>query len=111
MTQNAPQLIVRLVTYKSYAVGYILCLLLTLAAYFVVEKQLLSGWMLISAVVFLGLIQISVQLILFLHLGIESKPRWNLITFFFMALVTAIIVIGSLWIMANLDYRMSIYQT
>jgi cytochrome o ubiquinol oxidase operon protein cyoD len=106
MSLHPPKPIPRHGSYKSYGIGYIFCLLLTAAAYFFVKAQILSGWELIVAVVFFGLVQIVVQLVMFLHLGIESKPRWNLITFIFMALVTAIIVIGSLWIMANLDYQM-----
>jgi len=45
-------------------------------------------------------------LIFFLHLGIESKPRWNLLVFYFMVVVLAILLYGSFWIMSNLDYRM-----
>jgi len=93
-------------SYKSYAVAYILSLLLVLASYICVTEHLFSGTLLTVFVVAFGILQILVQLILFLHLGIESKPRWNFITFLFMLMVTAIIFIGSMWIMVNLDYRM-----
>ena len=92
-------------TYKSYALGYVLCLALTLAAYFAVVLDLFSGLALAALVIGLGALQIAVQLILFIHLNAESKPRWNMVVFLFMLLITAIVVIGSLWIMANLDYR------
>lgn len=49
--------------------------------------------------------QALLQLLLFLHLGLEENPRWNLIMFFFMVFVIVILVGGSLWIMANLDYN------
>lgn len=54
----------------------------------------------------LAVIQLFVQIIFFLHLGKESKPRLNLMAFLFMILVVLIVVIGSLWIMQNLDYNM-----
>lgn len=92
-------------TYKSYSVGFILCVLLTLAAYFAVDQHLLSGMALIAAIFGLGLVQALVQLILFLHLDKEEGPRWNLMIFFCMFSVLLIIVIGTLWIMANLRYN------
>lgn len=54
----------------------------------------------------LAVIQLFVQIIFFLHLGKESKPRLNLMAFLFMILVVVIVVFGSLWIMQNLDYNM-----
>ena len=91
---------------KSYLIGFTLSLLLTLAAYFAVVKQIAAGSVLILILLGLGLIQTVVQLIVFLHLGGESKPRWNLATFLFMGLVLVIFVFGSMWIMYNLNYRM-----
>jgi cytochrome o ubiquinol oxidase operon protein cyoD len=44
--------------------------------------------------------------VFFLHLGRESKPRWNLNALLFAVLVVVIIVFGSLWIMHNLNYHM-----
>lgn len=53
----------------------------------------------------LAVFQALIQLIFFLHLGIESKPRWNLMLFFFMVLVIFIVVSGSIWIMHNINYN------
>jgi hypothetical protein len=39
-----------------------------------------------------------------LHLGSESKPRWNRTALWFAAMVVTMIVFGSLWIMKNLSY-------
>lgn len=93
-------------TLKTYISGFLLCIFLTLAAYVLVMKHLLTGLTLTLSIVSLGIIQFFVQLILFLHLGDEPKPRWNLIVFSFMALVVLILVFGSIWIMINLQYRM-----
>lgn len=92
-------------TYKSYTVGFILCVLLTLAAYFAVDRHWLSGVALIGTISGLGFVQALVQLILFLHLDKEEGPRWNLTIFFCMLSVLLIIVIGTLWIMINLRYN------
>ena len=92
-------------TIASYISGFILSIILTLVAYFVVTAQLFTGWPLVFVLGVLALTQAVVQLLLFLHLGAETRPRWNLIIFLFMAMVIVIIGGGSLWIMYNLDYR------
>lgn len=92
-------------TYPTYIVGFLLSLLFTFGAYFIVSEHWLTGWPRDLVVIILCLIQVFVQLIYFLHLGHEQKPYWNLQLFLFMVLVVAIIVTGTLWIMWNLDYR------
>ena len=64
-----------------------------------------SGGKLLFLLLSLAAIQLFVQAIFFLHLGKESKPRWNQQLFAFMLATVIIIVGGSLWIMANLDYH------
>ena len=90
---------------QTYVLGFILSILLTFAAYYLVVGHFLTGWVLDYAIVSLTVVQILVQLLFFLHLGNEPKPYWNLLVFSFMVLVVAIIVLGSLWIMYDLDYR------
>lgn len=91
---------------KSYIIGFVLSVVLTLGAYFAVTEEWLSGTALIALIMGLASLQFIVQLFFFLHLGSESKPRWKLAAFLFMFLVLVIIVGGSLWIMANLNYNM-----
>ena len=93
-------------TQKSYIIGFILSILLTIIPYALVVNHLLVGYSLIIAVVILGIIQLLVQLIFFLHLSSHSSQRWNLITFLFTVLIVVILVIGSLWIMYNMNYNM-----
>ncbi len=92
-------------SFQSYTVGFISSLILTGAAYLMVVNQLFSGWGLIIAIMTLAVAQLLVQLLFFLHLGRESKPRWNLQVFSFMLIVVFILVFGTLWIMKNLDYH------
>jgi cytochrome o ubiquinol oxidase operon protein cyoD len=95
-------------TLKTYVGGYLASIVLTVTAYLVVTHRLFSTMNgLIAAVIALALVQFLVQLILFLRLGRESKPRWKLLVFGFMVVVVAILVFGSLWIMSNLNYRMT----
>jgi len=89
-----------------YVTGFVLSISLTIAAYLMVVNHTLSKWQLVYAIAVLAFIQFLVQLIFFLHLGREMKPRWKLGVFLSMVLIVLIVVIGSLWIMDSLNYRM-----
>ncbi len=91
---------------KSYLTGFVLSIALTLLSYWLVTRQVLSGSKLFIAISTLASYQAITQLLLFLHLGQEEKPRWNLIVFIYMVIVLATILFGSLWVMNHLDYRM-----
>lgn len=90
---------------RAYLHGLVLCLILTLAAYFFVTEHVFEGWLLFYAIFVLAGLQAVVQLILFLHVGKEQKPHWNLSMFLFVVLIIAIIVTGTLWIMESLNTR------
>lgn len=90
---------------KSYIVGFLLSIIYTIAAYVVVVRHLLSGGNLTFFIIGLGVLQAAVQLTFFLHLNMENKPRLNLVLFISTLGVILIVVIGSIWIMSNLNYR------
>lgn len=93
-------------TLKAYAIGFILSLLLTGLSFFIVIQKELSGPTLVYTILGLAFVQAIVQLLFFLHVGQEPKPRWETLVFLFMVLILLIIVIGSLWIMNDLNDRM-----
>jgi cytochrome o ubiquinol oxidase operon protein cyoD len=90
---------------KSYAIGFIVSLLLTSASFLLVVFKALSGKSLVYTLIALALGQAICQLLYFLHLGQEDKPRWESVVFYFMLLILLIIVAGSLWIMDDLNDR------
>lgn len=91
---------------SSYIVGFVLSILFTLVPYFMVTEQLVSGIALLLWLAVFAVAQVLVQLVFFLHLGKEERPRWHSLAFGFMIVVVVIVVFGSLWIMNNLDYHM-----
>lgn len=91
---------------RSYTIGFLGSIILTITAFVLVENHTFSKWVIIWFIASLAFIQFLVQLIFFMHLGKEPKPRWKLMVFLFMVGVVGILVIGSLWIMSNLNYRM-----
>jgi cytochrome o ubiquinol oxidase operon protein cyoD len=90
---------------KGYIFAFLSSIALTLAAYFLVENQLLVGPSLVFTIVALGIVQVIIQLVFFLYLGKEKRPRSNLLVFLFMALVLVILIAGTIWIMNSLNTR------
>lgn len=90
----------------AYAIGFGLSVILTILAYASVIGGAFSAPVTIGLVVLFAVIQLFVQLVFFLHLGREAKPRWRLVALGFGILVVGIVVFGSLWIMDNLNYNM-----
>jgi len=101
----------------TYAAGYILSLALTITAFLLVRKHVDSHHLfptdnfMLAALSALAIIQLFVQLIFFMHLDRESKPRWNNLALGLAAIVVFILVGGSIWIMSNLGYHHSGYGT
>lgn len=99
-------------TYAGYVAGFVTSVLLTLTAFYLVYQHkhsaapIFSHKYLMGALVFLALVQLFVQLIFFLHLDRESSPFWNLQIAILAAGTVLIVVIGSIWIMNNLNYNM-----
>ncbi len=104
MKQKAPSL-----TYQQevrrYALGFAAALILVYLVYFATT----GGWFertgLAVFVLLLALMQLVLQLVVFLHLG-QKKLRFTMWSVVYGFIMTLIIVGGSLWIMANMNYNM-----
>lgn len=92
-------------TLKRYTIGFVLSLLLTFAAYFDVRLHPNMNTLLVVLGV-LAVTQMAVQLVFFLHLGEEVRPRYRLASFGFMLLILVVVVTGSLWVMSHLNNNM-----
>tara|TARA_Y100000389_G_scaffold48689_1_gene44019 strand:- start:3636 stop:3947 length:312 start_codon:yes stop_codon:yes gene_type:complete len=93
-------------SYKSYTIGFIASVILTLASYFTVVNQYFDRIGIIVAIVIFAITQLVFQLVYFLHMGDEEKPRWNLYSFIFSLIVIFVLVAGSIWVMYYLNYNM-----
>lgn len=89
-----------------YSIGFIGSLLLTLSAYYLVTAEIFTGMTTAVIIIALALVQCAVQLIFFLHLGQEDRPRWRLITMLAMLVIFIVIIFGSIWVMYDLNDRM-----
>lgn len=94
-------------TLKSYVIGFLACFLLTVVSFSLAITRPFSEQILIYAIIGLAILQAIVQLLFFLHVGQEeAKPRWASMAFCFTVLILLIVVIGSLWVMDDLNNRM-----
>ncbi|MDE2025286.1 MAG: cytochrome C oxidase subunit IV family protein [Patescibacteria group bacterium] len=97
----------------SYLVGFLLSIIITLAAYIPVyihqtsTHEVFSLAFLIPFVLILAFVQLTVQLWFFLHIGKESGPRWNLAFFVSTFGLVLLVVIMSVWIMNHLNTNMT----
>nr|WP_217365290.1 MULTISPECIES: cytochrome C oxidase subunit IV family protein [Brevibacillus] len=84
---------------KSYVTGFICSIVLTIIPIVVLVNNWLEG--LGSTIVFLAaaLLQFIVQLVFFMHLKDEEKPRYNLMSLLLGIFIVLLIVVGSIWIM------------
>ncbi len=90
-----------------YVIGFASALLLSVASYLLVTAHIFtSAHATMIVVLIFAAVQLAVQLVCFLHLRITGHSRDRSVTFGFTILMMLVIVIGSLWIMQNLDYRM-----
>ena len=92
-------------TLPRYTIGFVLSLLLTIVAYYYVVARG-DNPLLLIVLAALAIVQMIVQLVFFLHLGEEAGSRYKLMSFAFMVVVLGIVVIGSLWIMVNMNQNM-----
>jgi cytochrome o ubiquinol oxidase subunit IV len=90
---------------RSYIIGFVLSLLFTLASYLVATRLGLGGQAFVIAIMTLALVQAAIQLYFFLHVGQEKHPRWSTLVFAMTVMVVLALMIGTLWIMNNLNSR------
>ena len=91
---------------RSYLIGFILSLVLTIVPYIIITEHLFGEESLTLGVVLFGVLQLIVQVVFFLHLPAKVKPYWDLLVFFFTLLIVSFLVVGTLWIMYHLNYNM-----
>ncbi|MDR3526740.1 MAG: cytochrome o ubiquinol oxidase subunit IV [Rhizomicrobium sp.] len=91
---------------KSYLIGFALAVILTAIPFGLVMSHVMPAAAVIPVVVGLGLVQIVVHLVFFLHMNASSGQLWNNAAFVFTLVIVGILLLGSLWIMYHLNMNM-----
>lgn len=89
---------------KSYVVGFLLAIALTVVPFGLVMSHASIGTPLLITV--FAMAQIMVHIVYFLHVDRSEAQRWNLMALLFTGIVVCIILGGSIWIMHNLYVNM-----
>lgn len=90
----------------SYIVGFVLSVILTVIAFYIVISHSLSLMATGIALGILATLQIIVQSSLFLHVSLMPSKRVDLISFLFSVFVALVIVFGTLFVMHNVGHFM-----
>ena len=91
---------------KSYVIGMVMSLALTLASFGVVMTDLVPRGFGLAVIVVLCVVQLIVQLVFFLHIGASRDQRTNTGIFLCTGFLIAVIVGLSLWVMHNANQNM-----
>ena len=89
-----------------YVIGLVLALGLTATSFWVASTHALWGPGVPIGLCVLAVAQMGIHLVFFLHLSTGPDNTNNVLALAFGVLIVALVVAGSLWIMANLNANM-----
>jgi HlyD family secretion protein len=92
---------------KSYLIGFGLAILLTITSFFVSGTNLVWEPSIPVALVVLAIAQMGVHLVFFFHITTGPDSVNNVLALAFGVLIVFLLLIGSLWIMANLHHNLA----
>ena len=93
-------------TLPSYILGLGLSLIFTFIAFALVSKHLVSTQTTYILLGILAVFQLIAQIVFFLRMNTTKEGQWNLMPFLFALVIVGVLVLGSFWIMYNLNYNM-----
>lgn len=92
---------------RSYILGFALSAILTAISFrLVMGGTLVSNQVTGLLVMVLAAIQIVVHMVCFLHMDFRSDDVWTMMALIFTAILVAITLIGSIWVMYHLNVNM-----
>jgi len=91
---------------REYVVGLILSIVLTVVPFAIVMTGALTGTPAVLVILVCAVAQVLVQLVFFLHMNTSSEQLWNTTSAVFVVVLVAILIVGTIWIMAHLNHNM-----
>ncbi|WP_424986427.1 cytochrome o ubiquinol oxidase subunit IV [Microbulbifer sp. S227A] len=94
-------------SFKSYLVGFLLSVVLTVIPFWIVLGDALdsTGWA-VAIIFALGAMQMLVHIRYFLHVTLKVEEGWQVMSMGLTVLLLVIVMAGSIWVMFNLDENM-----
>ncbi len=96
---------------RGYVLGFLLAAGLTVASFYVAAYHVVWGPAVPAALITLAVAQMGVHLVFFLHLTTGPDNTNNVLALAFGVLAVALVLGGSVWIMAHLNAHMLAMET
>ena len=94
-------------TYRGYATGFVLSVLLTAIPFWLVMGKVLPTPGLTAAVILLmAAVQVVVHMVYFLHMNAKVERGWSMLALIFTVVLVVIMMAGSIWVMHHLNANM-----
>lgn len=93
-------------TFRGYVTGFALSVVLTAIPFILVMGNIGSPNWIAFWVLALGVVQIVVHMVYFLHMNSKSEGGWTMLAMIFTAILVVIALAGSLWVMYHLEENM-----
>ena len=95
------------VSFKGYAVGFLLSVVLTAIPFWLVMGKVLPTPGLTAAVILgFAAVQVVVHMVYFLHMNAKVEQGWSLLALVFTVVLVVIMLSGSIWVMHHLNTNM-----
>lgn len=91
----------------AYVIGLALALLLTGVSFWVASTSTLWGPGVAVGLIVLAIAQMGVHLVFFLHITSGPDNTNNVLALAFGVLIVFLVLVGTIWIMANMDANMA----
>ncbi|HEX4712179.1 cytochrome o ubiquinol oxidase subunit IV [Phenylobacterium sp.] len=91
---------------RGYVIGLVLATGLTAASFYAAASHTIWAPAIPVALVVLAIAQMGIHLVFFLHISTGPDSTNNILALAFGVLIVALVIIGSIWIMANLNGNM-----
>ena len=94
-------------TSKGYLIGFFTSLILTVIPFYYTYDPFFSKGVTYAILFGCAVVQVFVHFIYFLHMETHTNEgRWNIVALLFSAVVVLILIVGSIWVMWNLNANM-----
>ena len=94
-------------SFRGYMTGFVLSVILTAIPFWLVMAGVFDSKLLTAFLVMgIGVVQIVVHMVYFLHMNPRSEGGWTMMALIFTLIIVGIAIAGSLWVMHHLNANM-----
>ena len=91
---------------RTYLIGLGLATVMTIASFWAAQTHLIYGPGISVAIVVLAIAQMGIHLVFFLHITTGPESTNNVLALAFGLLIVFVVVVGSIWIVSDLNQNM-----